>query len=269
MPGDHALDHFALGETERNEVTDYQDARSIGASEGCWRTFNFSMYGRSPPVTRLPVHLQNLQRCQYETGTEREAVDRGAPATELTAWLEYIAYEPHAASRALKALTVSDTLDESLAFKRTLRGLLEHHAKATAAYRESGATDDATPLRTAQENHELSVDFGTERLRNRSSGIRCNLRRRHAYCADSIFDPAQCPTETATIGTAFCMALAAFCTTNMVVVFGGPAGPLGFQPPFYPSPSHQTFTKFSFSTSFRTLPPFYHLLPQNLFLGDL
>jgi hypothetical protein len=87
---------------EVNEILLFQDVRSFGSSEGCWRTFNFGMYGRSPPVARLPVHLENLQQCRYQAGRERERVDAGAPTTELTAWLEYIAADAHADSRALK-----------------------------------------------------------------------------------------------------------------------------------------------------------------------
>ena len=73
-----------------NEIALYQDARSLGAVEGCWRTFKFDMYSKDPPVVRLPVHLANLQPCRYPAGAERTTVERGAPGTELTAWLEYL-----------------------------------------------------------------------------------------------------------------------------------------------------------------------------------
>jgi hypothetical protein len=45
-----------------NEIQQYQDLRSMGSSEGCWRTFNFAMYSRSPPVHALCIHLENGQR---------------------------------------------------------------------------------------------------------------------------------------------------------------------------------------------------------------
>lgn len=89
------------GETD-NEILLFQDVRSFGSSEGCWRTFNFAMYGRSPTVQRLPIHLENMQRCQYESGRERERVAAGAPKTELTAWFDYLANDVHAASRTEK-----------------------------------------------------------------------------------------------------------------------------------------------------------------------
>lgn len=79
-----------------NEIELFQDMRSFGASEGCWRTFDFEMYGRAPPVVRLPIHLPNQQRCQYEPGTEEATVDEGPPVTELTAWLAYLKAHPEA-----------------------------------------------------------------------------------------------------------------------------------------------------------------------------
>ena len=52
-------------EKSLDEIELYQDFRSIGASEGCWRTFDFPMYGRNPAVERLPCHLENEQACTY------------------------------------------------------------------------------------------------------------------------------------------------------------------------------------------------------------
>jgi len=37
-----------------NEIELFQDVRSFGSAEGCWRIFNFDMSGRAPPVVRLP-----------------------------------------------------------------------------------------------------------------------------------------------------------------------------------------------------------------------
>ena len=73
-----------------NEIELYQDFRSIGSSEGCWRTFDFAMYSRYPTVERLPCHLPNHQTCRYPEGGERNAVAEGAPATALTAWFDII-----------------------------------------------------------------------------------------------------------------------------------------------------------------------------------
>ena len=45
----------------RNEVKEFEDLRSFGAAEACWRIFEFEMSDRYPSVKRLPVHLQNQQ----------------------------------------------------------------------------------------------------------------------------------------------------------------------------------------------------------------
>ena len=79
-----------------NEIEMYQDMRSIGSAEGCWRTFNFDMYSRSPVVARLQCHLPNLQRVQFAEGTEPQAAEDGPPTTTLTAWLDYLRLHPEA-----------------------------------------------------------------------------------------------------------------------------------------------------------------------------
>ena len=74
----------------RDEVTDYQDARSIGSSEACWRTFNYDLSEASPPVERLAVHLENQQYTTFAEGSERQRVEKGAPVTTLTHWFDYL-----------------------------------------------------------------------------------------------------------------------------------------------------------------------------------
>lgn len=73
---------------ERNEITEYQDLRSIGASEACWRLFEFDMSDRSPAVQPLQIHLENLQMVYFEEGQEVQA-GGAAPRTPLTAWMQY------------------------------------------------------------------------------------------------------------------------------------------------------------------------------------
>lgn len=71
-----------------DEIADYQDLRSIGASEACWRLFDVPMSQRQPSVVALQVHLQDQQLVYFEPGQEREAA-QAARRTHLTAWLEY------------------------------------------------------------------------------------------------------------------------------------------------------------------------------------
>ena len=84
-----------------NEIELYQDMRSIGSAEGCWRTFDFDMYDRAPVVKRLQVHLPDMQSCTYEEGSEEAAITAGPPTTTLTAWLDYIKAHPEARAPVL------------------------------------------------------------------------------------------------------------------------------------------------------------------------
>ena len=74
----------------RDEIKEYEDQRSVAGSESCWRTFDFEMYGRHPPVQRLTVHIPNMQAVYYAAGNERDAVARGPPATTLDMWAFYL-----------------------------------------------------------------------------------------------------------------------------------------------------------------------------------
>ena len=43
---------------DEDEVEMFQDLRSMGTAEGCWKTFEFPMYSRFPSVVRLDIHLE-------------------------------------------------------------------------------------------------------------------------------------------------------------------------------------------------------------------
>ena len=79
----------ANGNRERlNEIAEYQDLRSIGSSEACWRLYEFAMSDRSPAVQALQIHLENHQMVYFAEGQERQAA-AAAPSTPLTAWMAY------------------------------------------------------------------------------------------------------------------------------------------------------------------------------------
>lgn len=48
-----ATDQGPQREPNPNEVERFQDARDFGSMEACWRTFEFELYGRTPPVQAL------------------------------------------------------------------------------------------------------------------------------------------------------------------------------------------------------------------------
>ena len=47
----------------RNDISEYQDLQNIGANEACWLLFNFSLSSQSPPISALPVNLEDGQFC--------------------------------------------------------------------------------------------------------------------------------------------------------------------------------------------------------------
>jgi hypothetical protein len=60
---------------EENEIMQYKDLRSIGASEACWRIFAFVATNEvHPSVQALPIHLENGQCIPFEEGQEVLAV---------------------------------------------------------------------------------------------------------------------------------------------------------------------------------------------------
>ncbi len=51
--------------TRRNEVAYFQDYRSCGSCEPCWRVFGFDLAEIAPPVMALNVRLENGQRVYF------------------------------------------------------------------------------------------------------------------------------------------------------------------------------------------------------------
>ncbi|CDF41005.1 unnamed protein product, partial [Chondrus crispus] len=76
-------------ENERyDEISNFQDARYVSASEAAWRLFSFDIVDRNPPVVRLAVHLPNHHTVYFEEGREQEAALRPATGTKLTEWFK-------------------------------------------------------------------------------------------------------------------------------------------------------------------------------------
>ena len=67
-----------------DEISNFQDARYVFASEAAWRILSFDIVDRNPPVVRLAVHLSNHYTVYFEERREQEAARRPAPSTKLT-----------------------------------------------------------------------------------------------------------------------------------------------------------------------------------------
>jgi hypothetical protein len=51
-----------------DEIQAYIDARWVGAQEAVWRISGNDMSERYPPITRLQIHLENMQQVLYREG---------------------------------------------------------------------------------------------------------------------------------------------------------------------------------------------------------
>ena len=71
----------------RDEISDYEDLRSVGSSEATWHLMSFPITERFPPVMALRVHTKDQQQVVFDEGTEEEALERQRE-TELTAFFQ-------------------------------------------------------------------------------------------------------------------------------------------------------------------------------------
>jgi hypothetical protein len=78
-----------------DEIKDYQNMRSIGSSEACWRIFGFSLTERFPAVMALRVHLPGEEYIIFNGGQENQIVEQGSRKTELTEFFAYNAGNPN------------------------------------------------------------------------------------------------------------------------------------------------------------------------------
>ena len=71
---DRAMSAAAPLETNKDEIQQYQDNKSIGACEACWRTYSLPTNSKKPAVMALALHLPNQQSVMYVEGAEAAAL---------------------------------------------------------------------------------------------------------------------------------------------------------------------------------------------------
>ena len=73
-----------------DEIREHIDGRFVGASEGAWRIFHFSMHSESPNVVRLEVHLPGQHLVHFDPDDDPEVVmeQAGNEATKLTGFFK-------------------------------------------------------------------------------------------------------------------------------------------------------------------------------------
>ena len=86
---DRAMAKVDENKEEQNEIEDYEDLHSVGASEACWRIFTFETNETHPSVQALVIHLENEQDTVFQEGQAHLAAQAGPPETQLTMWFHY------------------------------------------------------------------------------------------------------------------------------------------------------------------------------------
>ena len=70
-----------------DEITMYEDMRTVGSTEALWKLYHFSMHERYPSVVSLNIHLKNDQQIYYEDATNLvELLQSGVKYTPLEAF---------------------------------------------------------------------------------------------------------------------------------------------------------------------------------------
>ena len=71
----------------QDEIRQYEDMRTVGATEAFWRLYKFDLHTRFPTVVSLDIHLEEEQLMFFEDNTNmEEEVERGPRFTHLTSF---------------------------------------------------------------------------------------------------------------------------------------------------------------------------------------
>ena len=71
-----------------DEISDYQDLRSVSSGEAAWHIMAFEITRRHPSVIALRIHLKDQQQVVFDEQQETEALELQRE-TELTAFYEF------------------------------------------------------------------------------------------------------------------------------------------------------------------------------------
>ena len=85
---DRAMIRTEVEGATRDEISEYEDLRSVGSVEAAWHLLNYPIHKQFPAVMPLRVHLKDQQEIYFDENQEGEALER-QQQTELTAWFEF------------------------------------------------------------------------------------------------------------------------------------------------------------------------------------
>ena len=85
---DQAMVATEVNDQPRDEISEYQDLRSVGSSEAVWHLLGFPITKQYPAVKALRVHLEEQQQIVFDAEAEIDALENQRD-TELTAFFSY------------------------------------------------------------------------------------------------------------------------------------------------------------------------------------
>ncbi len=71
-----------------DEIECFVNARYISSSQALWRLYEFNLSQIHPPVSKLPLHLEDEQMVYFQPGNASEVASRPPPVTKLTGYFE-------------------------------------------------------------------------------------------------------------------------------------------------------------------------------------
>ena len=99
----------------RDEISEYEDMRSVGSGEAARKIFAFPIAENKPAVQKLRLHLEDEQHINFVAGDEDVAVERGQE-TELIAFFKFNAEEKERLGTDFKPKNMPTYLDMPLTY---------------------------------------------------------------------------------------------------------------------------------------------------------
>ena len=76
--------------TNEDEISYYEDMKTVGATEALWRIYEFELHTRFPTVVSLAIHLEDEQNIYFEDDTNlQQNLQNPAEYTQLTSFFLY------------------------------------------------------------------------------------------------------------------------------------------------------------------------------------
>ena len=92
---DRAMVRAEIGDdgVSRDEISDFEDMRSVGSSEAAWQILNFNITKKHPAVYALRCHLEDENQVVFDADTNETSIEQQR-TTELTGFFEYNEQNP-------------------------------------------------------------------------------------------------------------------------------------------------------------------------------